>query len=504
MFAALTSRLLDARFRAIFDRWSTWAIVALAAALRFYNLGYPHALVFDETYYVKDAISLTATGFEHSWPANADTMFASGTAPNFSPDGSFVVHPPLGKWLIGLGIQVFGINNSFGWRFATALLGTLTVLLVILIGKRLFRSNYWAAAAGFFMAIDGLAIVMSRTALLDGILGFFVALATYFVIRDRDQLDSSMWRRPWLIAAGVAFGAASATKWSGVYFLAFFGIYLVASTALEQRAALRQIAVALGSSETGFTWGSQLKQAVAKFVLLVPVASATYIATWTGWLTTSGGYDRGWADDPANRWTGLLSWVPIPLQSLWHYHADAYAFHMGLRTPHAYASSPLIWLLQIRPVSFFYQGASLGQSGCAADGGCSSAITALSNVLLWWAALAAIVFLAVIYLKRRDRVAGLLLLGVAAGYLPWMLYLHRTVFQFYIVAFEPFVVLALAYALAVLWRQTEPDARAAAVRTYLIFGVALVAFSAFFTTIWFGTWVPYWYWLAHMWLPSWI
>jgi dolichyl-phosphate-mannose--protein O-mannosyl transferase len=161
-------------------------------------------------------------------------------------------------------------------------------------------------------------------------------------------------------------------------------------------------------------------------------------------------------------------------------------------------------LLQLRPVSFFYQGATLGQNGCNAEGGCSSAITALSNVFIWWAALAALLFLVLIYIKRQDRVAGFLLLGVAAGYLPWMLYLQRTVFQFYIVAFQPFVMLALAYALAVLWRQTEPESRPAAVRTFAIFGVAIVGFSAFFTTIWFGTWVPYWYWLAHMWLPSWI
>lgn len=354
------------------------------------------------------------------------------------------------------------------------------------------------------MAIDGLAIVMSRTALLDGILGFFIALATYFVIRDRDQLGDSLWRRPWLFAAGAAFGAASAVKWSGVYFLAFFGIYLVISDALRQRRALAAQPTEAAPLAVVFSWFKQIKQALAKFTLLVPVAFAVYLASWTGWLTTAGGYDRTWADDPANRWTGLLSWVPTPLQSLYHYHADAYAFHMGLRTPHAYASSPLVWLLQIRPVSFFYQGANAGQLGCTADGGCSSAITALSNVFIWWAALAAILFLLFVYLQRRDRVAGLILLGIGAGYLPWMLYLQRTVFQFYIVAFEPFVMLALAYALAVLWRQTDPADRPAAVRSYAVFGILIVGFSAFFTTIWFGTWVPYWYWLAHMWLGSWI
>ncbi len=495
MFSQLTERLLSPSFRAIFDRWSTWVIVGVAAFMRFFDLGYPHALVFDETYYVKDSISLTATGFEHDWPTNADEIVAGGNMPNFLDTGSFVVHPPLGKWLIGASIRLFGVNNSFGWRFTTALLGTLTVLLVIMIGRRLFRSTYWAAAAGFFMAIDGLAVVMSRTALLDGILAFFVALAAYFVVRDRDSENFALYKRPWLLAAGITFGLASAIKWSGLYFLAFFGLYLVVSEAIEIKKRSRR---------NVFKWSSQLSQAVAKFVLLVPSALITYLITWTGWLTTTGGYDRNWADTVANRWTGLMSWVPIPLQSLWHYHYDAYQFHINLRTPHSYASTPLGWLLQVRPVSFFYVGHDKGTAGCVADSGCSSAITALSNVLIWWAAVAALIFLLVIYIKRRDRVAGFLLLGVGAGYLPWMLYLQRTVFQFYIVAFEPFVVLALAYAMAVLWRQTEPGSRVTAVRNFTIFGIAITLFSAFFTTIWFGTWVPYWYWYAHMWLAGWI
>ena len=38
-------------------------------------------------------------------------------------DPEFVVHPPVGKWLIALGIKLFG-DNEFGWRFMGALLGS--------------------------------------------------------------------------------------------------------------------------------------------------------------------------------------------------------------------------------------------------------------------------------------------------------------------------------------------------------------------------------------------
>ena len=489
MLAKLTSVVYEPRLRALFDRWSIWLIVALAAVLRLYNLGYPNKLVFDETYYVKDALSLTATGFEHDWPAGSDDLLAAGKVPVFSDTGSFVVHPPLGKWIIGAGMALFGQGNSFGWRFSVAVLGIAAVFLLMLVARKLFKSTVWAALAGLLFAIDGVAIVMARTALLDGILMFFVLLAFWFLLLDRERSFGKLFNRPYLIAAGASLGAATAVKWNGAYFLAAFGIYVVLTELLANR-------------DTTFV--QFVKSAASKFVLLVPTAFIVYLASWTGWLTTTGGYDRNFADDVANRWTGLLSWVPIPLQSLWHYHVDAYNFHINLRSPHSYASSPLTWFFLGRPTSFFYEGLQPGAGNCIAAGGCSSAITALGNPLIWWAAIAAIILLIWLLIRNGDKVAGAILVGVAAGYLPWMIYLQRTVFQFYVIAFEPFVVLALVYAMAALWCQTGPEGRPRLLRAFAGYAFATLAFSLFFLPIWFGTWTPYWFWYLHMWIPSWI
>jgi dolichyl-phosphate-mannose--protein O-mannosyl transferase len=271
--------------------------------------------------------------------------------------------------------------------------------------------------------------------------------------------------------------------------LAFFGIYVV----------LTEVFAAKEFSLLQF-----LKNASTKFLIMVPAALATYLATWTGWLTTSGGYDRGFADDVANRFTGLLSWVPISLQSLWQYHIDAYNFHVGLRTTHSYASNPLTWLFMGRPTSFFYEGAAQGEGSCTAVGGCSSAITALGNPLIWWAAIGAMVFLIWLFVRKADKTASIILLGVAAGYLPWLIYLERTVFHFYVIVFEPFVILALVYALATLWRAAGPAARPRLLGAYAGYALASAAFSLFFLPIWLGTWTPYWFWFIHMWIPSWI
>src|SRR5690606_17549053 len=206
----------------------------------------------------------------------------------------FVVHPPLGKWIIALGMAAMGPGSSFGWRVMTAILGSLTVLLVYLVALQLTRSRTVAGIAGGLLAIDGLGIVMSRIALLDGILTFFILLGALFVLLDRRRtmpllnaigraddenapprmIGPVLWARPWLIAAGVALGAASAVKWSGLYALAVFGLYVVVTDALARRRA----GIALWPTDAVF------RQGPASFLLVVGPALLTYLVSWTGWL----------------------------------------------------------------------------------------------------------------------------------------------------------------------------------------------------------------------------
>ena len=170
-------------------------VTAVAGILRFWNLGHPHELVFDETYYVKDAWSQWNLGFAAKWPDEADSRFAAGETDIFLDEGSYVVHPPLGKFLIGAGMALFGADSSVGWRFATALFGTLAVLLLYVVALTLTRSIGVATAAAGLMAIDGLAIVLSRVALLDTFVMFFTLLAFWFVLLDRRWLHEREWPR---------------------------------------------------------------------------------------------------------------------------------------------------------------------------------------------------------------------------------------------------------------------------------------------------------------------
>jgi dolichyl-phosphate-mannose--protein O-mannosyl transferase len=486
-----------------------------------WNLGSPHQLVFDETFYVKDAWSLFNNGYESSWPTDADALFAAGNSSIFNSAASFVVHPPLGKWLIALGMAAFGADSSWGWRISTAVIGVLAVVLLMLIAHKLFNSLLLATVAGFLFAIDGNAIVMSRVALLDNSVMFFALLGFGAVLLDRPWHESrlanalasaratgmdphwgpALWWRPWLLAAGLAFGLASSVKWSGVYFLAAFGLYLVVVDGLARRRA----------GVPFWLSGAVLKQAPVTFVLLVPIAVVTFLFSWTGWFVTRGGYYRDWASLDGNAWTGALAWVPESVQSFWHYQSAAYIYHVGLSTPHPYQASPLSWLLMTRPTSMFYEGSVRGEAGCSWDA-CSQAITGIANPLIWWAATAAILYLVYRYARDREWRVGLILMGMVAGYLPWLMYLNRTVFQFYTIAFEPYMILGLTFTIGVILgkfpvfipgEELTPNHRGSqALVAVFLAGATLI--SAFFFPLWAGIHTSYSFWQVHMWLQSWI
>ena len=498
--------------RRLWDLGLPIAVVVLAAVLRLWNLGHPRSLVFDETFYVKDAWTLWNLGFEGAWPEDPDPGFAAGDVDTFTGAPSFVVHPPLGKWIIGLGMGAFGADDSVGWRISTAVVGILAVALVIVVGRLLFRSTLIASLAGLFLALDGHAIVMSRVSLLDGILMFVALCGVTAVLLDRRWAELRLaekvaagalpswgpvlWWRPWLLVAGFVFGLAAGVKWTGIYFLAAYGVYLVVVDALMRRRA----GVPFWGS------GAVLKQGPVTFLLVVPIALVAYLLTWTGWLRTSGGWARQWATEaPGNAWTGALAWVPDWAQSLWHYHVQMYDYSINLRATHPYEANPLTWLLMSRPTSMYFVDSAEGVDGCTAVR-CAEAITSVANPLIWYAGVAALLYLLYRLARYREWRAGFVLMGIVAGYLPWMLYLDRTVFQFYCVVFQPYMMLALAMTAGIVMGSPQDPVRKRTRGIVLVLGfvVLAAALTAFFYPVWTGQQTSFAFWQAHMWLPSWV
>jgi len=526
-------------------------VTALAAVLRFWDLGKPRSVMFDETYYAKDAWSLLHFGYERTWGDGANDKILAGNTAVSGPNAvlksspEYVVHPPVGKWVIAGGEKVFGLT-PFGWRFGVALLGTIAVFVLCRVARRMFRSTLIGCLAGLVLAVDGLSIVMNRAALLDGVLMAFLVFAFGCLVVDRDwgrsriadAVDASqpadqlgigariegrgprLWWRPWRLAAGVFLGLAIGVKWNGLFFLvAFLVMTLLWDFGARKAAGVRYFRTAALRLDL---WPT--------LIVLVAVPVVVYVGTWTGWIAhwgTSSGYYRNWAADRGPATLPVLG-IHVPFvqdwfRSLWHYHHEAYTFHKNLDSPHPYQSNPWGWLVLARPVAVYYESIKSGSS--CPSGNCSSAITALGNPFVWWGGTLALLHAAWRWIARRDWRGGAVMAGIAAGLLPWFMYQHRTVFSFYAVVLVPFLALALAQVAAAVLGPVEqpasavPPAPSRAGPTILgmtaerrtvgsvliaVYVGATVLATAYFWPVWTAMIIPYGDWLRRMWFKSWI
>ena len=503
-------------------------VTAFAAVLRFWNLGQPRVFSFDETYYAKDALSLLRFHYEQSTVTDANQVLLSGNTAVFTGKASFIVHPPVGKWLIALGEWVFGVT-PFGWRFVPAVLGTLAVLMLCRIVRRMTRSTLLGCLAGLLLAVDGLSIVLSRTALLDGPLAFFVLAAFGALVVDRDRARTRLadWAesrgpvpvpdsesgprlglRPWRLLAGLLLGLACATKWSGLWFLIAFGLMSV----LWDLGARRAV---------GVRW--PLVAALARdswtgFLSLAPVAFVVYGLSWTPWLLS---YHRmkldGWSINPTLHdppWyvphflVGPFSHLPESVRALVDYHRQILYFHTHLSDPHPYAAKATGWLLQVRPTAFWsLNDIKQGTDGCTAAT-CVREVTSIGTPLLWWAATAALFWCLWRWVGARDWRAGAALGAVLAGWIPWVvLYRDRTIFTFYEVAFAPFMVIGLVLALGHLLGPSDtvsPTRRTWAAAVTGGYVLLVVANTAWLWPLLVGDTLPYADWLRRLWFRGWI
>ena len=500
------------------DRFWGWAgpllVAAVGGFLRFWRLDRPHSLVFDETYYVKQGYSYLKVGYELAWRqdvkgADLDAAFAKGDLNVFRDAPDFVVHPPVGKWMIAGGEWLFGPTSSWGWRFAAAVVGTLSLLMIGRIARRLFGSTLLGTTAALLLAVDGQHFVHSRTGILDVFVMFWALAGFGCLVVDRDRARERLARRveagadlrgtgPWLgvrwwrLAGAVCLGLCAGVKWSGLFFLAAFLLMSV----------LWDVAARRGAGTSRWMLGAVLKDGLPAAALTLPVALAAYLASWAGWFHSKDAWDRQWAvQHPSSTW----GWVPASLRSLWHYHSEMWNFNVTLHASHPYQSNPWSWIVTGRPTAFYYEPSKSGQRGCTVAA-CSEAITPIGNPVVWWGGTVAIGVLLVCWFLGRDWRAGAVLTGLAAGWLPWFNYQDRTIYTFYAVAFVPWVVLAVTYCLGRLLgpRGAPPDRRLwGGIAAGAVVVLAVAAF-AWFHPVYTAELIPQTSWADRMWLPSWV
>ena len=389
------------------DTLAASIVTMVAGVSRMVRLATPSGLFFDESFYARDACWLV----HHN-------KSVCGVAGEVAQE-----HPPLGKWIIALGIRLFG-PGPFGSRIGPVIAGTLTVLLVYVLARYLLRSAFGATIASGLLAIDFLHFVESRTALLDVFVTLFAVAAFLCCWLDVESLQRAgqaafrlrrrWFDRPWRLAAGAMGGAAAACKWSGWPILA-----TVACLTLFAEYSRRVNPSLMGRLR------ETLKDERGSLLLgFVVIPIVIYTTSYVGVVHGS-----------------LLAWPWSPNAWIRAVLARQYRmldYHALLHGSHPYASPPWSWLLLKRPVVFvFFIPGEYAE------------VLATGSPLVWWLSIPALFYVTSKLIRRRILDAeAFIVAGFAAGYLPWLLVLQsRTLsFLYYLLPSVPFMCLAIAYA----------------------------------------------------------
>lgn len=350
-------------------------ILAFAFLTRIFNISTPPTYYFDEVYN-----AFTTQEFVHG---NKDAYEWFHTSP--IPTTAYGwTHPPLAKLMDSLGILVFG-DNSFGWRIVNVLIGTGVIYLVYLISKDLLNAKRYALLAAGFASLDGLILTQSRINMNDIVALFFILLS--FLAFIRYQLKPT---RTSLFRLGLTLGLLIATKWTGLYAIAVFGVWI----GLQNITSIRN-------------WPSI-------FMALIFIPTVIYILSYSQYFILGG------------TWKNFLE-----LQNqMWWYNTT-------LKATHTYQSSWWTWPIMLRPVWYFvdYAGNSVAN------------IYGMGNPILWWLGIPAILYTFYSSFKTRSWRLWLIITGFLTFWLPWA-HAPRIMFLYHYLPSVPFLCIALAYCLS--------------------------------------------------------
>ena len=426
--------------------------------------------IFDEKHYVPQGFDiLSSTGF-----------FQPGVETN--PGYGLVVHPPLSKQLIAIGEAIFGYS-PWGWRLMTALFGVAMILLIYAIARQLSNSPTIGLYAGIIACADGVLLVSSRFGMLDIFLAFFVGLAMFFLIVDFQLGVPGSWRW-WRFAAGVALGMAVSIKWSGLYFMAFFGLFTVALDWWKRRNLTRTLLI----------------DAPRAFFSIVIVPVLLYLWSWRGWFASETGTFRhahaaGDTDLPGGAFANFI-----------YYHQQVLKFHSSLTTSsghsHPWDSKPPSWLAATRPILY-----SSGEaSQCAiGPGDCNNRIYLFGTPIIWWLTVPVLLFCVYWLITRRDLRFSFPVVGFAAAWLPWLAVYDRQMYFFYAVPAIGFTIVGIALILGIVPTVVTNlgGTRKLANTLVVVYLTAVVISFVWFSPILYGFRIPEELYNTIMVLPSW-
>ncbi len=447
------------RFRRVVNRplVALVAVGILAAVLRFTHVTYPEQRIFDEYYYSKSACIFLGYSNDRCDVNSDDERYWRRER----GDVGAWVHPPLGKWSIAVGELIFG-TESFGWRFSSVVFGTASVVMLAAIAQLLLRKPIWTFTAGLLLATESLNFVQSRTSMLDIFVTAWIVAGLLLLVLDRRWIDRRTFGigepdaggsagadvrrslpepllRPWRVAAGVAFGGAVATKWSGVTGIAV----AILLSVMWERTRRKRFGVRHA------WWRALQAEGFGMVLALLVIPAGVYLVSYVGWFV-----QNGWS---------LREWMRLQ-GAIWDYHSGLKVLDEAGKPIHPYLSEAWKWIFLVRPVLYY--------SSYPAEG-LRKVIYATGDPAIFWGSLLAVPFAAFRWWRRRDWRAGFVVVTVLGLYLPWM-FVSRPQFLFYATPITPFFVLACVYALKDVSELHVAGSRS---RPYLPFAVGFVVLS---------------------------
>jgi len=334
-------------------------ITLIAAGLRFWHLGHPPEIVFDEVHFVGQA-----RHYLHGEPF-------------LDP------HPPLAKLGIAAGILLFG-DHPWSWRIANALTGTILVAVTYVLGRRMFRARLAATLGAVLVALDGFFLVDSRIGCIDIIYVTLAAIA-YWLLFVIIQTPTLKCRRSLLIPLGVVLGLCLGAKLyvPAITFLVVTGF--VGFTLWRPEAAANEGRAAIANPR-------RFRHVTGATLMLGPIAAIFYIASFTPH------YTLGW-------WGGIAD--------LFHYYKDIIWYEKSVSTAtHPYASPWWSWPLMLRPVAYWQDFPPTGNI--------VATIWGAGNPLTWWGVIPAMTITAVRGLERPSIDRTFIVVAFLAYYVIWI------------------------------------------------------------------------------------
>ena len=395
---------------------------------------YLNSTYFDEIYHAR-------TAFEHLHAMNTYEW----------------THPPLGKVLMMVGIQLFGMT-PFGWRFMGALVGVLMLPLMYLLVRQLTKDTRLSFIAMCLMALDSMHFTQTRIATIDSYAVFWIMLMYLFMFRycQMSWNREPLWRTlvP-LGLCGVTMGVAWATKWVGLYASAGLAVLFFWTVFRRLRELKHQSAEEKARSIRSLV--ITLLFCVAFFVI-IPVLIYYFSYYW--FLRAEGVQSLG------DMFSGERVDRVITLQkSIFDYHAGLGGDTHYFRSP--WYQWPVIWW----PM-WYYSGTTYMPEGMI------SSISCMGNPAVWWFGLAALLFVVVrlCWQRRAHRRDVMTVIGFASQFLPWVI-VPRSTFIYHYFASVPFIIIASVLLLDAIRHRSE---RAFTVTSGALLGSALLLFAAFY------------------------